>query len=42
MIINSGTILRVKIVDFNVASKFEGKKMTTKTGVDQWLAPEII
>jgi hypothetical protein len=34
--------LRIKIADFNVAKKYNDKQMMTKTGMDDWLAPEII
>ena len=34
---------KVKIVDFNVAKKCSNNKlMLTKTGVEEWVAPEII
>jgi len=35
-------LLKVKIADFNVAKKFNNRSMMTKTGVDAWLAPEIV
>lgn len=35
-------VYRVKICDFNVAKKNRGDKiMMTKTGLDQWQAPEM-
>ena len=36
------TIYRVKICDYNVAKRFIGDKtMMTKTGIEQWQAPEM-
>lgn len=33
---------KLKIVDFNVSRKFLNRTMRTKTGVDEWNAPEML
>jgi serine/threonine protein kinase len=38
----SHDLTKIKIADFNVSKKFENKSMMTKTGVEEWQAPEMI
>lgn len=32
----------IKIVDFNVSKQFSNRTMMTKTGVEEWSAPEML
>ncbi len=34
--------LMVKLCDFNVAKKYKEKTMMTKTGLEEWSAPEML
>ena len=33
---------KVKIGDFNIAKNFKNRLMMTKTGMDEWNAPELL
>jgi serine/threonine protein kinase len=39
---DSSKSIRLKICDFNVAKNFKSKTMMTKTGLEEWSAPEMV
>lgn len=40
--VDGGKSYRLKLCDFNVAKNFNHKTMMTKTGLEEWSAPEMV